>query len=225
MSNNFQDLLNNLTKNMNTKSTTTTANPQELASSIMDSLTSVFNQQSSRSSTKSSPVSYDTMENGSNYIAYIEAPGLDRDSLKVTSANGYLDVTYSKKYNYDDTNYKTTRAGRTFGSYHVRFPLRSYMDCSNITCDFSDGVIYLRIPKVTRDVSVNFGTDSTTVREGETTESSKTSDMLKQGTKEPKWTTVASWDNVPSWGDVHPMTVTEKDECQQLSDLLDGKAD
>ena len=92
----------------------------------------------------------DIYETGAEFIIAIDLPGIERGALEVSVDENRLTVRGERAP--DDGGGGKRRGGqgrgRPFGRFLSRFgPLPPTIDQSNITADYKDGVLSLRLPK------------------------------------------------------------------------------
>jgi HSP20 family protein len=95
--------------------------------------------------------SADIYEKGGNLIVKAELPGVSKEDVEVTVDNGDLVIQGERHADdeVDDENYY--RMERFSGSFYRRFTLPEGVDEDQITAEFKDGVLEVRVPKPSGD--------------------------------------------------------------------------
>ena len=84
-------------------------------------------------------------ENGKSYTVSVELPGLDEKDVKVQVEDDVLTISGEKKVERADD--KTHYSERSYGSFTRAFTLPSDADRNDISANFANGVLTLRIGK------------------------------------------------------------------------------
>jgi HSP20 family protein len=88
----------------------------------------------------------DVLETGSDIQVFIDLPGLTRDQVQLSVANGVLTVKGERKI---DTPEQTafSKRERYFGQFYRSFPLPENASPKEISARLTNGVLEVRIPK------------------------------------------------------------------------------
>jgi HSP20 family protein len=75
-----------------------------------------------------------------------EVPGMAREDIEVTVENSTLVLKGEKKFDQEvkDENYR--RIERTYGTFHRSFTLPNTVDASNVTAEYKNGVLTVKLP-------------------------------------------------------------------------------
>jgi HSP20 family protein len=75
-----------------------------------------------------------------------ELPGLDRENIEVTVENSTLVLKGSKKFEAEVKEENYRRVERSYGTFHRSFTLPNTVDASNVSADYRNGVLTVRLP-------------------------------------------------------------------------------
>lgn len=90
----------------------------------------------------------DIEENENEYVFNVEAPGVDKENIKVHVDDGYLVVNVSYKKNSEEGSKKNyLRKERVEGTYQRSFYVGDKIDESKISAEYVDGVLRILVPK------------------------------------------------------------------------------
>ncbi len=89
----------------------------------------------------------DIYEKDSTYFIEMDAPGFEKNDIKVEENNGYLTISAEKTDEVNDENKKYIRRERNTSKYQRSFYLGD-IDKENIKAEFKDGLLKISIPKV-----------------------------------------------------------------------------
>lgn len=89
----------------------------------------------------------DIYEKDGNYNIVLDAPGFDKDDIKLECDNGYLTISAEKveEDNEEDKNY--IRRERHYGKYSRSFYVGD-IDTENIDAEFKKGTLKIVVPKI-----------------------------------------------------------------------------
>ncbi len=87
----------------------------------------------------------EVQENGKTYTITVELPGVEQKDVKVLVEDDVLTISGEKHV--ERTDEKTHYSERSYGSFTRAFTLPSDADRSDITANFSKGVLTLQIAK------------------------------------------------------------------------------
>jgi HSP20 family protein len=91
--------------------------------------------------------SMDISENDNEYTVNAELPGLRKEDIHITYANGTLKIEGERKRDKEekDTNYH--RVERVYGKFCRTFQLPTLIKNDKISADFKDGILKINLPK------------------------------------------------------------------------------
>ncbi|MBD3410349.1 MAG: Hsp20 family protein [Ignavibacteriales bacterium] len=89
----------------------------------------------------------DISENEENYVLNMDLPGVKKDDVKISYANGELSVSGERKFERDENKEKYHRVERAYGKYYRSFTLPKEIKVEEIKADFTDGSLTVTIPK------------------------------------------------------------------------------
>ena len=91
--------------------------------------------------------SIDLTEDEKAFHIQVELPGMDKDDVDITLANGLLTVRGEKKREDEEKGKDFYRKERSFGSFSRSLPIPAEVDESKIDASFTKGVLYIELPK------------------------------------------------------------------------------
>src|SRR6516162_1426519 len=77
----------------------------------------------------------------------LEVPGIDQKDLDVQVENNVLTVTGERKFEKEEKEENFRRVERRYGSFTRSFTLPNTVSTDNITADYSNGVLTVRLAK------------------------------------------------------------------------------
>jgi HSP20 family protein len=89
-------------------------------------------------------------QQGDDFVAVIELPGVDKDSLEIEAKENTIRIAGRKTIAYDQ-NASVHRRERVFGSFDRTIAVPIQVDPDAIRADMRDGVLALSIPRAERD--------------------------------------------------------------------------
>ncbi len=89
----------------------------------------------------------DATEDDKAYQIRAELPGMDREDVDITLADGMLTIRGEKKREDEEKGKEFYRKERTFGSFRRTLPVPSEVDESQIVASFRKGVLTIELPK------------------------------------------------------------------------------
>jgi HSP20 family protein len=92
-----------------------------------------------------SVMAMDTYRRGDEFVAEIDLPGVDRDSIDVTVEGNVLQITAQRRTRFDDVDQVGVRE-RAHGVMTRQLFLSQGLDRANIAASYDDGVLRLVIP-------------------------------------------------------------------------------
>ena len=90
----------------------------------------------------------DISETDKEYLVKAELPGIKREDVKVTLADGFLTIEGERKFDQEDASEKTHRVESFRGSFYRSFSLPDNADAANISAETKDGILKVHLPKV-----------------------------------------------------------------------------
>jgi HSP20 family protein len=81
------------------------------------------------------------------YHVELSAPGLSKEDFKVNLEKGLLAISYEKKADDENKNYKTHRKEFSTASFKRTFTVEEKIDAENIKAKYENGVLQLLLPK------------------------------------------------------------------------------
>jgi HSP20 family protein len=81
------------------------------------------------------------------YHLELAAPGLSKEDFKVNLEKGLLTISYEKKAEDENKNYKTHRKEFSTASFKRTFTVEDKIDADNIKAKYENGVLQLLLPK------------------------------------------------------------------------------
>ena len=89
----------------------------------------------------------DVYEDKDGYKLQLDLPGLKKEDVKISYANGQLKISGERKEQTEDKNGKYHRVERTFGKFYRSFTLPDKIREGEIEAEFKDGQLSISIPK------------------------------------------------------------------------------
>jgi HSP20 family protein len=89
----------------------------------------------------------DVTEEEHQYSVTIDLPGLKRDDIKISVANGMLTVSGERKRESESKEQGYVRVEREHGSFARTFTLPRTVDGKRIEASYKDGVLTIALPK------------------------------------------------------------------------------
>jgi HSP20 family protein len=81
------------------------------------------------------------------YHLELSVPGRSREDFKINVENGLLTISFEKKEEAKQEDYKTIRREFSFKSFKRSFNLDDSVDANNIQAKYENGLLKLLIPK------------------------------------------------------------------------------
>lgn len=109
----------------------------------------VFNQLARTAATDVRSMPMDLFRDGDNFIVKIDLPGVNAESIDIDVDDRTLTVRAEREQQEMTTTGENNRwvsRERSFGSYARQLTLGPGLNLSNISADYSDGVLTLTIP-------------------------------------------------------------------------------
>lgn len=90
----------------------------------------------------------DVTERENEYVIYAELPGVNKDNIDITLADGVLTVSAETKQEYEEKEGdRLVRQERRYGKYSRSIRLGTQIDEKNVKANYKDGVLELVLPK------------------------------------------------------------------------------
>jgi HSP20 family protein len=89
----------------------------------------------------------DETEDEKAFHIEVELPGMDKDDVDITLANGMLTIRGEKKREEEEKGKDFYRKERSFGAFRRSLPIPADVDESKIDASFKKGVLYIELPK------------------------------------------------------------------------------
>ncbi|MDX1673492.1 MAG: Hsp20/alpha crystallin family protein [Longimicrobiales bacterium] len=89
----------------------------------------------------------DVEETGDELILTAELPGMDRENIDIELEDGVLTIQGEKKEEQKDEGTQGLLYERRWGSFTRRFTLPRAVDANNITANYENGILTIRVPK------------------------------------------------------------------------------
>lgn len=89
----------------------------------------------------------DVTETVENYQIKFDLPGLTKEDVKISYADGQLIVSGERKYEKETKEAKFHRIERTFGKFYRAFDLPQKIKEDKISAEFKNGELNITIPK------------------------------------------------------------------------------
>ncbi|GJL82665.1 MAG: type III effector protein [marine bacterium B5-7] len=90
----------------------------------------------------------DVSETDNGYTVRAELPGVRKEDLDVTINDGVLTINAETRYEHDDKKEgRVIRQERRYGKFVRSMRLGGDVDDSNVSADYRDGILTLKLPK------------------------------------------------------------------------------
>jgi HSP20 family protein len=89
----------------------------------------------------------DETEDEKAFHVQVELPGMDKDDVEITLANGVLTIRGEKKREEEEKGKDFFRKERTFGAFRRSIPIPAEVDERGIEASFRKGVLNIELPK------------------------------------------------------------------------------
>jgi HSP20 family protein len=86
-------------------------------------------------------------ESAEGYRIEVAAPGLQKSNFKLNLDQNRLSISAEKENKAEETNEKYTRREFSYSSFQRTFTLPTTVDSEKINATYTDGVLYVEIPK------------------------------------------------------------------------------
>jgi len=91
--------------------------------------------------------SVDIVEDDKEWVVKADLPEVKKDDVKVTVEKGVLTITGERKFEKEEKNKKYHRIERSYGNFLRSFTLPDDADGIQVSAEFKDGVLKVRLPK------------------------------------------------------------------------------
>ncbi len=113
----------------------------------------------------------DVYEDEHNVTLKLEVPGIDQKDIDVRVENNTLTVRGERKFEKDEKEENFHRIERRYGSFYRAFTLPNTVDTDNVSADYDNGVLKIRLAKKAeakpKQIKVNIG-QAKTIEAGKT---------------------------------------------------------
>lgn len=89
----------------------------------------------------------DISETDDNYFLKVDLPGIKKDDVKISYADGKLTISGERKQETEEKNSKYHRVERSYGKYYRSFSLPQKIKEDKIDAEFKDGQLKITVPK------------------------------------------------------------------------------
>ena len=89
----------------------------------------------------------DITEDEKEYLIKAELPEVNKEDVKVTLENGMVMIRGERKFEKDEKTRKYHRIERSYGTFMRSFALPSDADAGQISAEFKDGLLQVRLAK------------------------------------------------------------------------------
>lgn len=89
----------------------------------------------------------DVKSTGDDMLVYAELPGLSRDEIDIEITDGILSIRGERKQETEESGEGWLVRERTYGSFERSIALPTGVEAEQISADYKDGVLEVRIPK------------------------------------------------------------------------------
>lgn len=93
------------------------------------------------------------LENNSDYIIQLAAPGLIKSDFKITMEGDQLKVSGEDRLNEHSKELKFTRREFNYGKFNRSFNLPESIDRKNVKASYKEGILSITLPKLETKVS------------------------------------------------------------------------
>ena len=89
----------------------------------------------------------DIIEDEKQFLIRAELPDMKKEQVKLTVENDVLTISGERKYEKETTEHKHHRIERAYGSFMRSFSLPENTDGNELSADYKDGMLTVRLPK------------------------------------------------------------------------------
>lgn len=103
---------------------------------------------------------FDIQEKNDVYIVNVDLPGMDKDKIDIHIEDTYMTIEGERAYEKEDTSKDNRyfRSERSFGTFSRVIPLPGEVEKQGITADYKNGVLKIKLPKLTKGMHDKKGT-------------------------------------------------------------------
>lgn len=108
--------------------------------------------------------SVDVEETDKEYILNFDIPGMKKEDIKIDLRDNLLTVSGERRMELEEKSKKgPVRSERFFGSFQRSFTLPTSVKAEQVSADYADGVLCLKIPKAAENKTqrIKIGSQST----------------------------------------------------------------
>ena len=127
---------------------------------LQQRLATVWNLSSPRSSSQEESLTVaqwtprvDICEDDKEFVIKAELPEMKKEDVKVTLEDGTLTISGERKLEKEEKNQTYHRIDREYGTFFRSFLLPVGVSGDNVSADFKDGVLKVRLPKDAKSAS------------------------------------------------------------------------
>ncbi|MBY0516977.1 MAG: Hsp20/alpha crystallin family protein [Bacteriovoracaceae bacterium] len=98
------------------------------------------------------------VDSDTSFTVSLDVPGLKKEDLELELKDHHLFITGTRKAPERNEKEKVLRQERRFGKFNRTFSLPDGIDEQNVTANFNDGVLEIKLPKlavVGRKIAIN----------------------------------------------------------------------
>lgn len=95
----------------------------------------------------------DISEDEKEFLFKAELPGMKKEELKVSVADGVVTLAGERKVETEEKTKKYHRVERSYGKFERSFTLPERADASGIRAEFKDGLLEVHLPKTAKAAS------------------------------------------------------------------------
>jgi HSP20 family protein len=89
----------------------------------------------------------DIVEDDAEYLIKVELPEIKKEDVKITVADGVLNITGERKFEKEENGRKYHRVERTYGRFARCFAVPDNADPGKVNAEFTDGVLKVHLAK------------------------------------------------------------------------------
>jgi HSP20 family protein len=89
----------------------------------------------------------DVVEEADAYVFHADLPGVPKENVDITFEDNILTLSGSRERHDESTGGQYRRIERRYGRFTRSFALPSQVDTAKVEAKFTDGVLFIRVPK------------------------------------------------------------------------------
>ena len=89
----------------------------------------------------------DAYRRGDRFFVHLDLPGVDSDSIELTSEQNVLTIEGERKFSGEVAKDQYHRLERGFGAFRRSFTLPATLDASRVSASYVDGVLTVKLPQ------------------------------------------------------------------------------